>query len=86
MSLLSLENEDQPSILERNGLLYKEKENKNQPLKELEEAIKESTSDLPVGKAIHLLLHVHGQVFDKAIKYLKESTPNEHVLLMADCK
>lgn len=86
MQILSLEKEDKSSILERHGLLYTEKENKNKPLQELEEEFKQSTSDLPVGKAIHLILHIHDQVLDKAIQSIKASSPKEHILLMAECK
>ncbi|GAA5817484.1 hypothetical protein MFLAVUS_011032 [Mucor flavus] len=62
---------DDALMLERNGLL------KNNTESELETVIKESTSDLPLGKALNLLLNIHSRVFDKAIGTIRESTQAE---------
>ncbi|KAI8076271.1 hypothetical protein BDF21DRAFT_66511 [Thamnidium elegans] len=62
---------DDTLMLERNGLL------KDNTESELETVIKESTSDLPLGKALNLLLNIHGHVFDKAIGTIRKSTRAE---------
>ncbi|KAI9348898.1 hypothetical protein BD770DRAFT_164236 [Pilaira anomala] len=62
---------DDALMLERNGLIQAKTES------ELETVIKESTSDLPLGKALNLLLNIHARVFDKAVTTVRESAPAE---------
>lgn len=71
---------DDALMLERNGLLKNNTEN------ELETVIKESTSDLPLGKALNLLLNIHSHVFDKAIGTIRESTQAELTIQAIECK
>lgn len=71
---------DDALMLERNGLL------KNSTESELETVIKESTSDIPLGKALNLLLNIHSQVFDKAIHTIRESTQAELTIQAIECK
>lgn len=71
---------DDALMLERNGLIQTKTEN------ELETIIKESTSDLPLGKALNLLLNIHARVFDKAITTVRESTPAELAIQSIECK
>ncbi|KAI8364563.1 hypothetical protein BD560DRAFT_164355 [Blakeslea trispora] len=47
---------------------------------ELKESVETAVGDLPLGKALHLLLHVHNHVFDKAIETIRSSATH---LLMA---
>ncbi|KAG2196055.1 hypothetical protein INT47_008149 [Mucor saturninus] len=56
-------------------LLTKPRSSNNE--NELEAAIKDSTSDLPLGKSLYLLVHVHGHVFDKAMTTIRQATPAE---------
>ncbi|KAG1174962.1 hypothetical protein G6F70_002347 [Rhizopus microsporus] len=44
---------------------------------ELEKLHKETIPDIPLSKALHLLANVHGQVFDKAISTIRQSSPLE---------
>ncbi|CAO3674999.1 unnamed protein product [Rhizopus microsporus] len=44
---------------------------------ELEKLHKETIPDIPLSKALHLLANVHGQVFDKAISTIGQSSPLE---------
>lgn len=53
---------------------------------ELESTIKESTSDLPLGKALNLLVHIHGHIFDKAINTIRHATPAELTVHSIECK
>lgn len=71
---------DDALMLERNGLL------KDNTESELENVIKESTSDLPLGKALNLLLNIHGHVFDKAISAIRESTQAKLTVQTIECK
>jgi hypothetical protein len=55
-------------------------------MNELEETMKESTSDLPLGKALHLLVNIHGHIFDKAVNTIKEFTPEELTIKTVESK
>ncbi|KAL7313618.1 hypothetical protein PS15m_007342 [Mucor circinelloides] len=86
MSILLLDNDENNAskILERNGLID-EKDAANDPLAdELKKSIQETTADMPLGKALHLLLNVHGQVFDKAVSFLQSSTAAEIAIKTAE--
>jgi hypothetical protein len=85
--LLDLDTENEAaSILERNGLANNDVD-QDTPIQELEKTLQESTSDLPLNKALHLLLHVHGHVFDKAVTGITEtSSPAELMLKKTECK
>lgn len=83
--LFKEEEEDQDSLLlERNNLL--KKSHANQGVSELENAIKESTADLPLGKALNLLVNIHNHIFDKAVSTIRESTPAELTLKAIESK
>ncbi|KAI8641797.1 hypothetical protein BD408DRAFT_202394 [Parasitella parasitica] len=79
MSKLLLDNDDnEPSrILERNILINEKNNARDSFVNEVEKSIHEATTDLSLGKALHLLLHVHGQVFDKAVLSIQNSTAEE---------
>lgn len=76
--LLFNEENDDSLLLEKNG----QSQNEN----ELEVAIKESSSDLPLGKALNLLVHIHSRIFDKAIVTIRESLPAELTIHIIECK
>jgi len=88
MSILLLDNEENnaSNILERNGLMDEKDAAKDPLADELKKSIQETTADMPVGKALHLLLNVHGQVFDKAVSFLQSSTAAEIVIKAAECR
>ncbi|KAI8078967.1 uncharacterized protein B0P05DRAFT_541886 [Gilbertella persicaria] len=54
------------------------------PIQELEKAIEDAVSDLPLGKALHLLLNVHRHVFDKAVDTIQTCDASQLVLAMTD--
>jgi hypothetical protein len=84
--LLDLDAENEASsILERNGLTNTE--DQDTPIQELKKSLQESTSDLPLNKALHLLIHVHAHVFDKAVTSItKASSPAELMIKKTECK
>ncbi|KAI9470751.1 MAG: hypothetical protein EXX96DRAFT_490804 [Benjaminiella poitrasii] len=89
MSTLLLDQENEAaSIIERNGLISSKDETDDsdhfQPIQDLEKTIREYTSDLPLGKAIYLLLNIHGHVFDKAVISIKEATSPEILIKMSE--
>lgn len=89
MSILLLDNEENTAsnILERNGLLDEQDTTSGPLVDELKKSIQETTADMPLGKALHLLLNVHGQVFDKAVSsILKSSTAAEIAIKTAECR
>lgn len=82
MSILLVDKENEDALMmERTGLL-----NSHEPINELEETIKESVSDLPLGKALHLLVNIHGHIFDKAVNVMRESSPAELTLKAIESK
>ncbi|GAN07701.1 hypothetical protein MAM1_0172d07203 [Mucor ambiguus] len=87
MSNLLLDNEanNTSKILERSGLIDEEDTKKDPFVDELKKSIQESTADMPLGKALHLLLNVHGQVFERAVScILKNSTAAEIAIKTAE--
>jgi hypothetical protein len=85
MSKLLIDEENEEALLlERNGLLNNSKISKS--AQEFETAMINSTSDLPLGKALNLLVNVHSHVLDKAISTIQESSPNELTLKILECK
>ncbi|KAF1804576.1 hypothetical protein V8B55DRAFT_1499181 [Mucor lusitanicus] len=87
MSILLLDNEENNAskILERNGLIDEKDSAKDPLVDELKKSIQETTADLPLGKALHLLLNVHGQVFDKAVSSIQKcSTAAEIAIKIAE--
>lgn len=52
---------------------------------ELEKLHKETIPDIPLSKALHLLANVHGQVFDKAISTIRQSSPLELSVKIGEC-
>lgn len=89
MSILLLDNEENNAskILERNGLIDEKDSAKDPLVDELKKSIQETTADLPLGKALHLLLNVHGQVFDKAVSSIQKcSTAAEIAIKIAECR
>lgn len=77
MSILLLNDKNEDKLL-----LKKKVKNKT----ELEIAITDSTSNLPLGKALNLLVHIHSRVFDKAIATIRESSPSELTVHIIECK
>ncbi|KAL9548394.1 hypothetical protein MBANPS3_005703 [Mucor bainieri] len=75
MSILQLDTDENnaSSILERTGLINEDDTTKDPFVDELKKSIQETTADMPLGKALHLLLNVHGQVFDKAVSSIQKS-------------
>lgn len=88
MSILLLDTEEnEPSkILERNVLIHEKDTTIDPFINELGKSIHETTIDLPLGKALHLLLNVHGQVFDKAVASIQKSTTAELAIKSAECR
>lgn len=89
MSILLLDNEENTAsnILERNGLFDEQDAAKDPLVGELKKSIQETIADMPLGKALHLLLNVHSQVFDKAVSsILKSSTAAEIAIKTAECR
>jgi hypothetical protein len=84
--LLDIEGSKSTKILESN-VLINEKDTKKDPfINELEKSIHETTIDLPLGKALHLLLNVHRQVFDKAATSIQKSTTAELAIKSSECR
>lgn len=52
---------------------------------ELEKLHKETIPDIPLSKALHLLVNVHGRVFDKAISTIRQSSPLELSVKIGEC-
>lgn len=52
---------------------------------ELEKLHKETIPDIPLSKALYLLANVHGQVFDKAISTIRQSSPLELSVKVGEC-
>ncbi|KAI8350928.1 hypothetical protein EDC96DRAFT_519232 [Choanephora cucurbitarum] len=77
--LLDQEEKQTPSLLQL------ETSGKNDSVtRELEESIETAVSDLPLGKALHLLLHVHSHVLDKAFETIRSSDPAHLLIAKAD--
>ncbi|CEP13984.1 hypothetical protein [Parasitella parasitica] len=79
MSKLLLDNDENESfkVFEKNISIDGKDNTVDSFANELEKSVQEATADLPLGKALHLLLHVHGQVFDKAVLAIQNSTAEE---------
>lgn len=84
--LLDLDTKNETaSILERNGVASRNEQ--ETPIQELEKSLEESTSDLALNKALHLLLHVHGHVFDKAVTSITQVNSQAELLIKkTECK
>ncbi|KAI8997391.1 hypothetical protein BDB01DRAFT_34574 [Pilobolus umbonatus] len=66
--LLEFEEDGLPTLIKKSTLLGQQKE-----VEIFEKALGENVGDLPLGKALHLLLHVHSHVFDNAVNILQQS-------------
>ena len=79
--LLDQEEKQTPSLLQ-----LKTNGKNDSVARELKESIETAVSDLPLGKALHLLLHVHSHVLDKAFETIRSSDPTHLLIAKADCK
>lgn len=75
-SLLLDRDNEEPLIVEQTKILNKDATHEP-ALQELENTIHDSVSDFPLGKALNLLVNIHGHIFDKAVQIIRESTPTE---------
>lgn len=84
-SLLLDRDNEEPLIVEQTKILNKDATHEP-ALQELENTIHDSVSDFPLGKALNLLVNIHGHIFDKAVQVIRESTPTELTVKVIESK
>ncbi|CAO3634881.1 unnamed protein product [Mucor hiemalis] len=77
MSTLLFDRENEESVIVKKTTILNKDATQEPALHELEKTIHKSVSDFPLGKALNLLVNIHGHIFDKAVQIVRDSTPTE---------
>lgn len=86
MSTLLFDRENEESLIVEKTTILNKDATQEPALHELEKTIHESVSDFPLGKALNLLVNIHGHIFDKAVQIVRDSTPTELTVKVIESK